>query len=515
MNLMATLFFSQFMAMMSVSMPMAVLSADEDTLLQELGKLIGGAIRGVRGEEPAPPQQAMAIVDPNGNGLAPSEKDQQECRDRLQAHSAAMQEWLAKTCELTTEQVPKMKELFDAQLAKDIAKFAKTRVHHPQNQAFPATFLLLFTKPSGLATNFSQTITAAVRKELLTEDQSQLLEAALSERATIRGQAFLSYVVSLIDKELYLTTSQRDALASELAARKSAIHHPLYSFSPQSYYLPYESLSQIIPASAGKNFLEPSQKKRLQDLSATDPNGQHIIFRSETGPEEWHKQMNEAGRQQRDKYLRAIAVRVTYFQKELELSEDQIEHLTVAGKGAAVRALGDWKESTEQTIEQMEQQMAQMQGNFAFGSQNMDTAGIEQNEIWSDAMESIIPGVSLDRRDQRAKANRTAMAAALVALLDDELWLTPDQREPLQKLVVESLPAKSDPAQQQEYIREIVLLAYPLFKTSDQERGKLFTEPQGEVWKSMQTFFQWQAANNYVQIPLRNQGGSFGVMLSN
>jgi rubrerythrin len=321
--------------------------------------------------------------------------------------------------------------------------------------------------------------------------------------------------VSIIDKELYLTAGQREALTNELASKKDAIQHPLYSFNPQSYYLPYESVSQIITASAGKNFLEPSQKKRLQDLNSNDPNSQHIIFRSEAGAEEWYKQMNEAGRQQRDKYLRAIAVRVSYYQKELELSSGQIEHLTVAGKGAAVRALGDWKESTENTIEQMQQQMAQMQGNFAFGSQNMDTNAIDQNEIWADAIESIMPGAAVARCEERKNANRAAIAATLTALLDSELWLTPDQRQPLQKLVENSLPARSDPTQNQEYIREIILLAYPLFRTSAEDRDKLLTEPQRDVWKKMESFFQWQKENNYLQIPLRNQGGSFGFTLSN
>jgi len=513
MNLLATLLCSQFMAIASSSMPIALLPADEDSVLLEIGKIIGGAIRGIRGD-PEPPRAAVFAQPANNNGPAPSEKDQKECDTRLRAYSNAMQLWLAKTCELTAEQQSRLKELFEVRVAAELTKYSKSQNPQRQNQSFPETFPLLFTKSTGLADRFSSSMIEVIRNELLSNEQKLQLDTALNDRETSRSEAFLAYLVSITDKELYLTSDQRDALIRELSARKKPLQHPLYSFNPQNYYLPYESLSQILPASAGKGFLEPSQKKRLQDLSGNDPNGQHIIFRSESGPEEWYKQLNDAGREQRDRYLRAVAVRITYYEKELALSAPQVQHLTVAGKGAAVRALGDWKESTQQTIDQMEQQMAQMGGNFAFGSQRMDTTAIDQNAIWSDAIESILPGVALERLELRQKANRAAMARALVTLLDEELWLTEEQRKPLLEQIEKTLPAKSDPAQNQEYIREIILMAYPLFRIDEKQLTDILTEPQLEAWKAMTTFFQFQAANNYLQIPMRN-GGSFGFMLSN
>ena len=99
-------------------------------------------------------------------------------------------------------------------------------------------------------------------------------------------------------------------------------------------------------------------------------------------------------------------------------------------------------------------------------------------------------------------------------MLDKELWLLPAQREPLRLLIRKSLPKNSDPAQNQEYVREIVLLAFPLFRIREQDRNEILTEPQREAWKQLQSFFEWQQQGNYMQIPLRNQGGSFGFSLS-
>lgn len=292
------------------------------------------------------------------------------------------------------------------------------------------------------------------------------------------------------------------------------VEHPLYSFKPQSYYLPYESLSVISSRATGDDVLEPSQKKRLKDLAGTDNNNQQIVFQAASGVEEWHKQMNQAGLKQREQFLRAAAVRVTWYEKELKLSPEQVEYLNNAGKGAAVRALGDWKESTQQTLDQMEQQMAQMGGNFGFGAQSIDTRAIEKNEIWADAVKSVTVGIARDRLEGRSDVDRTASARSVLALFDDELWLSPDQRTALLPMFEKTMPKDSTPTNYQEYIRDVVLMAHPLFKVKEKERNAIVTEAQGVVWKNLESYFQPQQGNNYVQIPLRNNGGSFGFNLA-
>jgi hypothetical protein len=223
--------------------------------------------------------------------------------------------------------------------------------------------------------------------------------------------------------------------------------------------------------------------------------------------------MHQLGSKQRDLYLRAAAVRIAWYQKELQLSPEQVDHLTIASKGAAIRALADWKESTEQTFEQMQQHLAQAGGNFGFGANPIDTRAIDQNEIWSEALKTMTEGTSNGGMIERAASLKACRSASLLALFDEELWLTPDQRKALVSQFEKSVPESEQSLQYQDYIREIVLMAHPLFLTNEKKRNEVLTPPQQEVWKVMQSFFNYQNQNNYVQIQLRNNNGNFGFQI--
>ena len=513
MNLLATLLLSQFLALGWTSSTSAIVWFNQDDILQDIGRFIGDAIRGATGEDE--PQAIRAMPGQAAqNGAKPAERDLKEFKERMTAFARAYEAWALKSCELTAEQQMKLKELIDSQIVIELEKYGKKRDPNRQNQMLPETLPLLFTKPSGHAPDFQKVLVALCKKELLTEDQIGRLDAALKEREGFLNQAYLIYIVAILDKELFLTADQRTALVGELEKRKSPIRHPMYSFQPQAYYLPYEDMSAIVPAKVGKGILEPTQSKRLKDLSTEQQGGQQLIFQTSSGREEWDRQIAEACASQRERYLNAAAVRVTYYEKEMQLSSEQVGHLSIAGKGATIRALGDWKDSTWQTIEQMEQQMAQMGGNFGFGAQGMDTQTIDQNEIWADAVSTITKAASKDRLKERQEASQTARAHAVLAMLDEELWLTPDQREPLQKLVVKSLPRSELQNPYEQYMRDLILVIHPLMKASEKSRNEALTDPQKEVWTQMQSYFKWQKANNYVEIPLRNQGGSFSFSLA-
>ena len=481
--------------------------ADEDSLFLQIGKMIGGAIRGE-----APPEPVVRVMPANEAVLKPGEQDQQDFQKRIQACGDAVEAWVSATCEVTDEQKGRLKDIFAAQVKKDIEAFGKGQDPDQRNKPFPKTFVLLFTRQKGIAVEFSENVFKALRKDVLSPEQSAKLDAALAERQTFQRDAYISFLVSMIDKELYLSAEQRDRLRAYLQEKKT-ITHPMYSFQPQDYYLPYESPSTLLSGVPGKSILDPAQKKRLADLTGTDPNNQQVHFQAEEGVEGWYKKMHQLGVKQRDLYLRAAAVRIAWYQKELQLSPEQVDHLTIASKGAAIRALADWKESTEQTFEQMQQHLAQAGGNFGFGASPIDTRGIDQNEIWSEALKTMTEGTSNGGKIERAASLKASRSASLLALFDEELWLTPDQRKALVSQFEKSVPESEQSLQYQDYIREIVLMAHPLFLTNEKKRNEVLTPPQQEVWKVMQSFFNYQNQNNYVQIQLRNNNGNFGFQI--
>ena len=217
----------------------------------------------------------------------------------------------------------------------------------------------------------------------------------------------------------------------------------------------------------------------------------------------------DAGHKQRDVFLRAAAVRISYYENELQLSAEQVDHLRLASKGAAVVALADWKEAIDRT----KQALAQRPDNVRVAVASTDPNSLDQNEIWADAVDSVTEGMPRERLNQRQESNRMATAEALLAMYDSELWLTPDQREPLEKLILQTLPSDLNQSVARPNVRDLILMTYPLFKTTEQQLADVISESQQNAWKQMASSFHWQQQNNQVEIPIRN-GGSIRYTLT-
>lgn len=487
--------------------------AMQDSVLEELGRMIGGAFGGVPPERPM--LQRLDVVGDDGGAVEIPEKDRAEFKDRITGYSNAMAAWVIQVCDISETEQPKFREVFEGQIQSQIQAFEKrgARAERQQQSPIPKTMPLLFTQSGAVGADFRDAVLGELRKGLLTEQQQQKLDEALKDRFAFRQRALAEFLTSIVDRELFLTEEQRTQIIEKLGTAKKPVQHTFYSFQPQSYYLPYESLSQLLSRVSAKEQLSPSQKKRLTDLSGSDPNN-HLVFQAADGPDAWLSRMAEMSDSQRSLFLRGIVVRIAWLEHELKLSAEQVEYLTVAGKGAAVRAIGDWKEQTRQTLDHMEQQMAQMGGNFGFGASSLDSSSIDQNEIWLEGLREVTDGRGPELLKERDRKLGESVAACLVALFDDELWLTSEQRSKLQPVVAKSLPKVSNPVQYYDYIRELIWLAYPLFKSDDEARTAVLNEEQNAVWKTLKSTYSFQKENNYVQIQLRNQGGSFGFMLN-
>ena len=514
MTSLATFVLSQIMAVTWCSFPAAITLPDENTLQQEIGKIVGKVIQDLRRKD-TPQVVGPGPIQAAQNAAGRSEQDIQKFNERLQAYGSASAAWIVKLCELTDEQQLKLKEMVDDQIVQATTKFAKSKDANGQDQKLSRTMPLLFTLPTGPGTNFTEQIIEAIRKDLLTEQQTQRLETALGERDVLRNTAYRSYIVAIIDSELFLTSSQREALHSQLTSQWTTLFHPFYACSPQSDCMPYKSVLTIVKLTEGKSFLEPrksflepSQLKRLQDLCQNPQNIHYLIIGSGSGPEEWTRQITDISKQQRDIFLRAAEVRVSYYENELQLSAEQADHLRIASKGAAVVALADWKGTADRT----KQDLAQMADNVLVAVALMDTNSLNQNEIWADALSSVTEGMPRERLNQRQESNRTATAQALLAIYDSELWLTPEQRGPLEKLILRTLPSDLNQSVARSNVRDLILMTYPLFKTTEKQRADVISDSQQNVWKQMESSFHWQQQNNLVEIPLRN-GGSLGFKL--
>jgi len=90
----------------------------------------------------------------------------------------------------------------------------------------------------------------------------------------------------------------------------------------------------------------------------------------------------------------------------------------------------------------------------------------------------------------------------------------PQQRAPVLEFTQATMPRSNQLSSWDQYVRELLLLAYPLHKGKDAKINDVLSESQQAVWKQLKDFFRWNKGNNYVEIPLKNQGGSFQVPLN-
>jgi len=158
----------------------------------------------------------------------------------------------------------------------------------------------------------------------------------------------------------------------------------------------------------------------------------------------------------------------------------------------------------------MVEQMGQMRGNFAFSAQNISVDGLDSNEIWAEAVRTV----NADKQtEDRGKHIQHVRAMTVTALLDQELWLTPAQREEVMKFTEQVVPESLAKGIYDDYVRELVLLAYPLHKVSEAKVNEVLTESQLAVWKQLKGFLRLNPGNNYLEIPMKNQGGNFSVPL--
>ena len=90
----------------------------------------------------------------------------------------------------------------------------------------------------------------------------------------------------------------------------------------------------------------------------------------------------------------------------------------------------------------------------------------------------------------------------------------PPQRAAVLEFSEAAMPRDSVKSDYDQYVRELILLVYPLHKVAETKVHEVLSEPQQTVWKQLKAFFQFNQGNaNYVQIPLGDQGGAFSVQL--
>lgn len=483
------------------------------TLLRKLGQAVGQILGGERPQPAAVMQQqefavglaAPMVAGPQGQ---PSEKDREEFKARTEGYTNAFRRWLFEVCELTAEQQAQFDEGIKAELEAIQKAYSEETDVNRQHAAMGDTYPLIFPIKGERTAKIDRALKKFLDAKILTDVQKQKFDAAMKERAAWQAEQFRSLILQLLDSQLYFSSEQRSQL-NETLKETNKIRHPLYTFQPQSYYLPYESIDTLVPTAFRTGALEKPQQQRLKDLGGANDNS-NMIFQSNEGPEGWERTIKDASERYRKMLILAAEVRIAWYRRELKLSDADVTALQIAAKGATISEITTWKEQAQNTIDQMVQQMARFGGNFAFGTQTLSAQTLDSSDIWQQAIEKIAGAKIVEARTSN---ERNIMAAEVAALLDQELWLLPAERQKVIDAIAPTLPAKFSSIQYSEYFRDMVLICHPLCKLSEEQKKATFSEPQIAVFDLLAKHFRYRAENGYAEFSLRNQG-TFHLTLS-
>ena len=491
--------------------------AQQPPLLQRLTEALDLALQGLQpdghdGDMPDMVQIGVAIdaaADPAENAVIKQNRQAVEQRnDRLLNAVAA---WMQAVAAFTPEQRTKLTELTKQRLAAQPAPNAQPRVN--QGQAGQSMAPILYGGPQGMGRSLAMALFEDVLKDVADEQQRQKLQAAMQERSAYQRTTFAAYISQLAGRRLYLTDQQAEKLTAlvdqylQVAGEKS--WHPLYSSTPYAYFLPYENLWTCIPEEARRQVLNEAQAGYLAETQKLGDSLDQMHLSSSQTPEEWLKFVEESSQKLEPWILAGYRARSQWYRESLQLSAEQTAALQLAALGAASHGLRDWRDQCYSTIDQMENHRQQFAGgNFSFGLSRPDLQGDQGNSaaIWQKAVESLdMPQQAVALKDQRKQRRRQADSHCVTALLDQELWLLPEQREAVRQLTLGTLP-QQDPWDAYEYFRDLILFCYPLLLADPEDVKKSLSTEQFEVWQGTAQLFRYNKQNRLVELNMQNQG---------
>lgn len=467
--------------------------AEEDRAaqLKALSELISVVVKAAFGdEEPARAGRQVvqdAAVFAMPNNPPPAESIQEARLARMRAHATVMQNWLVETMKLTPADAEGVRRVLNSAVMMSAKEFAKPG--QSERNAYLSDFApVTFTDQYGAALQIINESRITEIQELLNADSAQKLNDALRERREFFRDCFLADVMSTIHDELFLTSDQRRKLARELRRSLEDLDSGLFAFNPQTYYINRRSLNNAFTDQA-KAMLTAEQRTRLSNITSGDRSAirRYISFASNNGTHTWFTKLENSVDEQRIWLAEAAAVRVSYYAVECGLESSAKRYLTLAAKGAGKKCVADWFRKSKEQLQQWEERIPQMRGNFSFSIQSVQADSLDRHVIWKHALETVGANPSeLDARLQDER--RVARVDSILAFVDKEIWLRPDQREPMRQLLHSHVPRSSTTSF--EYLRELLFLAVPVTQIDEAQLVTFLDVQQVEAWLELKRQFK-------------------------
>ena len=416
-----------------------------------------------------------------------------ERRERLDAHTAAFQEWANRICRLSDIEQAELAEKL-SQKRQQLEDRWKRNVHR-QNEPLADYAPVALTALGGAANFLRREQAGTLLEEVLSDEHQKLLFDAFDERVEEIRTAMLNFAIILVDDELFLTADQRIPLTSGLRSGNINFDDGVFTFNTRHAYFPFILLRDAVDV-LPDSLLTDIQRKWLNDafIGPEDARGPMGILGGDIGAME--ELRRESAENVKAHFLAAAALRTSWLQHSVALSPQQIELVTVAGKGAALQCTLGWKERMPR--HDLPGQVFVLP-DTAVGRKTVMVDLLDQNEIWQQTVREV---GAADAYRERAEFHRAATVDYVTAMLDKEIWLTPDQRQPLSELIDAAIPETMQGPKH--HFRELELLIIPLFRIPPEDLGVVLTKAQQTAWNELRN--QFDSDGKTVTFQMRNHG---------
>lgn len=421
--------------------------------------------------------------------------------ERYRQYQRVLVDWIQETCGLSETQrqllAPLVEDFGGSVVAAMIGGgWEETTPNFASNISIPGILKL--------------SLLDSVRQEILTPDQLPKLEASLRDRTVFQRTAMRDLAIASLDALAGFTAPQRSQLQAtwkassvdlDLSSRlrlETGADRQFGKGVPAQFL---ESLSQDQQAWLRTWQIEPSDQ---WTFTCRD---------RELVPEDQEK-VDAVIAQGRQAILKSVELQIAMYAIHAEVTPQQIEALRLAGKKIAVDTAENW---LQRNIHAQKNAQSDFTATVTIRRDGLGPVldneirrrevFLRQHAVWQEALRTIPLEVRSRALKERNGFHRLARAEFVLAALDQELWLRPDQREPMRHLVWRSLPAVVDlPVDDDE--RDLAWCALPLVDSAEDPPAFLNREQQA-CWGVLKMQYDESARNKIRELVEKANAGIF------
>lgn len=441
----------------------------------------------------------------------PAELD--EFRRRLELQCRTWLEWLNASVELSGDQRRRMSERI-AELVDVETKIHGNSFRQSELSGIPGDFPFLFhlagrpLQPRSLLQ--FPTLWDNLALGVLPAQQLVQSTFASHERNSFMHSAFLEVVLLRMDTAVQLSTAQESQLRVDLRVIESKLHSPFFSVTTAKEF-PAQALHTLVTDQSRQHLTRVQlQILGLREAAAPSPG-----FDVRPGTVHvWREELEQASRLLRDLVYQRYLWRIEEVEFERNVGLESGQRLRTAAKGVAVAISDEWRRPAGDHVELLIEQalgrgLPLTNVRYSMTPPRLTSEGLETYPLWKNSLTEVLQNSPLKQYSGRPAAlELSARAGAVLAMLEQELWLTPQQRQLLLPDVTRLLGTYQTVTPEDENLALLGDMALPLHLLGPDVPRLILFPAQRETFTALAAYFDFRLTANGARANIAGSNGT-------